>query len=91
MLNIALALLASSSIAVAPAPAHADAWRIGARGECLAQLDPRFVLFVPEAPASGVNPLFRLISASPNAGPANGPTEGLRACKQYLERTAVHR
>jgi hypothetical protein len=88
MLPIALALAAS--MAAAPAPPPADIASIVSQRGCLAQMDPQFVLFVPPAPSSGPNPLFRLISGSPDERSADTTRQGARACLQPLMRTAIH-
>ncbi len=89
MLSMALALAASMTLAQAPA-FPADIAPIAAQGACLPQMDPKFVLFVPEAPSSGPNPLFRLISASPRDRLTETTQKGAGACIHPLMRTALH-
>jgi hypothetical protein len=90
MLPIALALAASMTTAQPPPP-PADIAPIVSQGACLPQMDPRFVLFVPAAPSSGPNPLFRLISGSPGERLTDTTRRGAGACIQPLMRTSIHR
>jgi hypothetical protein len=90
MLQIALALAASMSVAQVPAH-QTDVRPIVSRGGCLPQMDRQFVRFVPEAPSSGPNPLFRLISGSQDESLTFGPSRVAGACIHPLVRTALHR
>ena len=89
MLQVALALAASMSVAQAPAP-WPELRPIVTPDACLPQMDRRFVLFVPEAPSSGPNPLFRLVSGSPGVRLTDPARQVAGACLQPLLRTALH-
>jgi hypothetical protein len=88
MLPIAIALTAASAISTASLPPTPQMPSLDHHSLCGAGLDPEFVHFVPPAPTSGRNPLFRLISGSPNVYPTADPGAGIRACRQMLTRWA---
>jgi hypothetical protein len=87
MLPIAIALTAASAISTASLPAAPQMPSRDHHSLCGAGLDAEFVHFVPPAPASGRNPLFRLISGSSNVYPTADPGAGIRACRQMLTRS----
>jgi hypothetical protein len=81
-------VLAAASVAATPPSGlqGLETWPFDAPSSCRSSIDPRFVQFVPSAPSSGSNPLFRLIADPAQEMKAALPVGGVNACKADLTR-----